>query len=165
MLPHEGKHAAHSIAQEHGQPRNPARWRVDPTKTPNQFSSTSCASTAKRTGLPSRTPTSIRRLTWSRQPITPLYGTEAPPASYSCELLQHRQSFPQIRDISTLTSAPKPVRIPSMNSMAPTLKIQVSKKPFAETMTTPPEGDVLADRSLCLEHGSLSDLILHPSCE
>jgi hypothetical protein len=72
---------------------------------------------------------------------------------------------PQIRDISTLTSAPKPVRILSMNSMAPTLKIQVSKKPFAETMTTPPEGDVLADRSLCLEHGSLSDFILHPSYE
>jgi hypothetical protein len=39
------------------------------------------------------------------------------------------------------------------------------KKPFAETMTTPPDGDVLADRSLCPEHGSLSDLILHPSCE
>ena len=52
MLPHEGKHAAHSIAQEHGQPRNPALWKVNPTKTPNQFSSASCASTAKRTGLP-----------------------------------------------------------------------------------------------------------------
>jgi hypothetical protein len=50
-----------------------------------------------------------------------------------------------------------------MNSMAPTLKIQVSKKPFGETMTTPLEDDVLAERSLCLEHGSLSDFILHPS--
>jgi len=52
-----------------------------------------------------------------------------------------------------------------MNSMAPTLKIQVSKKPFAETMTTPPEGDVLADWSLCLEDGRLSNFILYPSCE
>jgi hypothetical protein len=47
---------------------------------------------------------------------------------------------PQIRDISTLTSAPKPVRILSMNSMSPKLKIQVSKKPLVETMTTPPDG-------------------------
>ena len=151
MLPHEGKHAAHSIAQEHGQPRNPALWKVNPTKTPNQFSSTSCASTAKRTGLPVENTHLYSQTHMVKTTDQPLYGTEAPPASYSRELLQHRQSFPQIRDITTLTSAPKPVSIPSMNSMAPTLKIQVSKKPFAWTMTTPPEGDVLADRSLCLE--------------
>jgi hypothetical protein len=47
---------------------------------------------------------------------------------------------PQIRDISTLTSAPKPVRILRMNNMTPKLKIQVSKNPLAETMTTPPDG-------------------------
>jgi hypothetical protein len=47
---------------------------------------------------------------------------------------------PQIRDISAYTNAPKPVRILSMNSMSPKLKIQVSKKFLAETMTTPPDG-------------------------
>jgi hypothetical protein len=46
----------------------------------------------------------------------------------------------QIRDISTLTNAPKPVRILRMNSMSPKLKIQVSKNPPAETIITPPHG-------------------------
>jgi hypothetical protein len=50
------------------------------------------------------------------------------------------RASPHILDISANTNAPKPVRILSMNSMSQKLKIQVSKKFLAETMTAPPGG-------------------------
>ena len=48
------------------------------------------------------------------------------------------RTSPQIRDTTTLTSALKPVRRPTRNSMTPTLKIQLLKS-HAENMTTLPE--------------------------
>jgi len=76
-----------------------------------------------------------------------------------------QHASPQIRNISAVASALKPVRRPSMKSSDPTLKNQLFKS-HAENMTAPPnKGDGPTDGSLRLEHGSHSDFILHPGCE
>src|SRR5437660_9854008 len=62
-------------------------------------------------------------------------------------VLASSRSSPQIRDTSTYTNTPKPVRILRMNSMTTTLKPQLSKSDAVNMAAPPLEGEVAFDRA------------------
>src|SRR5438445_6661528 len=124
-----------------GNHANRMRRRVAPTKSPELFSSSSCVPTAERRDLPVE---NTHGNSQTHMVETPIHAALRIGGSFAVPLMRavaaSSRSSPQIREISKFTTAPMPVSILSMNSMATTLKIQVSKKFLAETMTTPPEG-------------------------
>jgi len=119
VLPHEAEHAATQLLKG---------------------TAPLCAATAEKTGLPVEN----THGNWQTH-MTEIADHAALRIGGSFGVLLMRaiaassRTPPQIRDISALTSALKPVRRKSMTSTTPMLEIQLLKS-HAENMTAPPLG-------------------------